>query len=103
MAGTWAPIKGREPNPWIVPMPAEAALITCDMWVGDGDLAVDVLLSVDVTELNFIMFFWPDAANARQHPRFRALVKESGLLDYWRQWGWADMCEPAGEDDFRCD
>jgi len=104
MAATWAPIRGRTPDPWTVPLPTEMALVTCDMWIGDGDLAVDVLLSSDeVTELQFFLFFWPDAANARQHPRFRALVKDSGLLDYWRQWGWADACEPMGEDDFRCD
>jgi TolB-like protein/tetratricopeptide (TPR) repeat protein len=103
MAGTWARIKGRKPDPWVVPLPAEVALITCDMWVGDGDLAADVLLSVeDVTELQFFMFFWPDAGNARQHPRFKAHVKESGLMAYWREWGWADMCEPVGEDDFTC-
>lgn len=102
MAGTWARIRGRKVNPWEIPLAAESGLITCDMWVGDGDIAVDVLLSADVTELNFIMFFWPDAAPLRQHPRFRALVKESGLLDYWHQWAWADACEPVGDDDFRC-
>jgi len=39
----------------------------------------------------------------RQHPRFREMVVESGLIDYWRRWGWSDYCEPVGEDDFRCD
>lgn len=32
----------------------------------------------------------------------RELVIESGLLDYWRQWGWSDYCEEDG-DSFRCD
>ena len=30
------------------------------------------------------------------------VVVESGLLDYWRQWGWSDFCEADG-DSFRCD
>jgi hypothetical protein len=46
--------------------------------------------------------FFSDAASLRQHPRFRALVEESGLLEYWRQWGWSDFCEEDG-DSFRCD
>jgi len=63
---------------------------------------VDSSFPADVTELNFIMFFRPDAAPLRRHPRFRALVKEIGLLDYRRQWSWADACEPLGDDDFQC-
>jgi hypothetical protein len=30
------------------------------------------------------------------------MVLESGLLDYWKKWGWADLCAPDG-DSFRCD
>jgi TolB-like protein len=102
MSATWAQVKGRPMEVFVFPMDVWSALLTCDMWIGDGDIAIDVMLSQDITELQFIMFFWPDATRMRQHPRFRALVRESGLLDYWREWGWADMCEPVGEDDFRC-
>lgn len=78
------------------------AVFTCDVWVGNGDLAVDLMLSREVTELQFIAFFLPEATVLRQHPRFRQHVRDSGLLDYWREWGWSDYCEPVGEDDFRC-
>ena len=79
------------------------AVFTCDVWVGNGDLAVDLMLSWEVTELQFVAFFLPEATVLRRHPRFRQHVIDSGLLDYWREWGWSDYCEPLGEDDFRCD
>lgn len=79
------------------------AVINCDIWIGLGDLAIDLLLSQEVTERQFFAFFLPEATILRQHPKFRQLVRESGLLDYWREWGWSDYCEPVGEDDFRCD
>jgi TolB-like protein/Flp pilus assembly protein TadD len=79
------------------------AVFTCDVWIGNGDLAIDLMLSQEVTELQFIAFFLPEATVLRQHPRFRKHVRDSGLLDYWREWGWSDYCEPVGEDDFRCD
>jgi len=85
-------------------------LIRCGTWLGEPDLVFDVLFAEGVppfedgvpTEVVFINLFFPDAQVLRQDPRFRELVVESGLLDYWRQWGWSDYCEPDG-DSFRCD
>ena len=78
-------------------------MIRCGSWIGEADLVLDILLGEDVsTERRFIPMFYPDAGAVRQHPRFRELVVESGLLDYWRKWGWSDYCEPDG-DSFRCD
>ena len=32
-----------------------------------------------------------------------ALMRETGLVDYWRQTGeWGDVCRPVGDDDFEC-
>jgi adenylate cyclase len=40
----------------------------------------------------------------RQLPEFKDLVREFGLVDYWRATGnWGDFCHPVGEDDFVCD
>ena len=33
----------------------------------------------------------------RQDPRFAELVTEQGLVDYWREHGWPDACQPAGD------
>ena len=44
------------------------------------------------------MFLWqPDMAAFRQDPRFIELVTELGLLDYWRENGWPDACQPASD------
>jgi len=48
------------------------------------------------------MFFLPDAAALRQTEYFRNLVVDSGLLDYWHEWGFSDYCRPDG-DSFLCD
>ena len=33
----------------------------------------------------------------RQDLRFTELVTELGLIDYWREHGWPDACQPAGD------
>ena len=37
----------------------------------------------------------------RGHPRFRSLMRSLGLVDYWRESGWPDVCSPVGGD-FEC-
>ena len=47
---------------------------------------------------NFTWVIWrPDMAPFRQDPRFAKLVNELGLLEYWRENGWPDVCQPAGD------
>jgi TolB-like protein len=88
----------RNQEPWL-----PWQLIRCGTWIGEADFVFDLLLGGDVpTESRYFALFFSDAASLRQHPRFRALVEESGLLEYWRQWGWSDFCEEDG-DSFRCD
>jgi tetratricopeptide (TPR) repeat protein len=43
------------------------------------------------------MFWRPELAPFRQDPRFAKLVTELGLLDYWRENGWPDICQPVGD------
>ncbi len=56
----------------------------------------------------YYTFLWqPDAwsRKARQHPAFQAFAKRIGLVDYWKQNRWPDMCQPAperGPDAFTC-
>jgi TolB-like protein/tetratricopeptide (TPR) repeat protein len=44
----------------------------------------------------------PNLARFREDPRFQALVRDTGLLDYWRAAGWPDLCRPLG-DGVECD
>ena len=45
----------------------------------------------------------PDYASLRQMERFKAFVRKAGLVDYWRERGWPDLCRPVGANDFVCD
>ena len=45
----------------------------------------------------------PEYAPLRKTERFKALMRNTGLVDYWRAKGWPDLCRPMGADDFVCD
>ena len=85
---------------WYVP----AHIIICATRIGEVDLAIELYSNAEdiPTEAKFLMFFIADHAPLRQTEHFRNLVVESGLLDYWREWGFADYCRPDG-DSFACD
>jgi len=38
----------------------------------------------------------PNFARFRADPRFQELVRDAGLLDYWRAVAWPDLCRPKG-------
>lgn len=44
----------------------------------------------------------PVMHDMRQLPGFKDLARTMGLVDYWRTYGWSDLCKPLGEDDFEC-
>jgi hypothetical protein len=49
-------------------------------------------------------FFWlPVMHDVRQLPRFKKLMKDIGLIDYWNKFGWPDMCHQLDKGDFECD
>ena len=45
---------------------------------------------------------YPFMDEIKSDPRYKALVEELGLPDYWRQRGWPAYCWPKGEEDFEC-
>jgi hypothetical protein len=48
-------------------------------------------------------WFWhPSYAAVRKTVRFKTLMRDLGLVDYWRARGWPAQCHPAGTDDFVC-
>ena len=45
------------------------------------------------------------ARKARQDPSFQGFAKRMGMVDYWKRYGWPDLCKPtpaAGPDAFAC-
>lgn len=80
-------------------------VIRCATWIGEPGIAIEILeyTAEEVpTETRFFAFFQADSGILRQTEHFRDLVVESGLLDYWRKWGWSEYCRPDG-DSFVCD
>jgi hypothetical protein len=47
-------------------------------------------------------FFFQNYAPVRKTQRFKTLVREAGLVDYWKARGWPELCRPVGADDFAC-
>jgi len=88
----------------------------------DDEMAGTMLLMVSKPEQSFAYFgqsgtglsdgylnwlWWPQdyARKARQHPGFQSFAKRIGLVDYWKQNRWPDLCQPAperGPDAFTC-
>ena len=44
--------------------------------------------------------WYPVMSEVRQLPGFKELVTDLNLIEYWRASGWADLCQPLGDDDF---
>jgi TolB-like protein len=48
-------------------------------------------------------FYWSESrAGIRRLEGFKEIVRNLGLVDYWREFGWSEHCRPVGEDDFEC-
>jgi hypothetical protein len=48
-------------------------------------------------------YFWlPLFEDVRRVPDFKSLVRDLGLVDYWREYGWPPFCRPLDGEDFEC-
>lgn len=51
-----------------------------------------------------LYFIWtPLMHEVRQLPRFKEFLREMNLVEYWRRYGWPDLCIPLENGDFECD
>lgn len=51
---------------------------------------------------NLVNFWSSEFRIARKTARFKSLVREAGLVDYWRVKGWPQYCKPTTGGDFAC-
>jgi hypothetical protein len=83
------------------------ALDLCYTMVGQDEKAIDMLDTFIRNETWYgVSAYWKPGEGTRrlrQNPRFKALMHEMGLVDYWRENGWPDWCRADGENDFACD
>ena len=76
-------------------------------YFGDKDLALAAMRR-GISKTTFDQFsltslWYPYATGLRSDPRFKEIVRERGMVDYWRASGeWGDFCKPMGTDDFEC-
>ena len=70
---------------------------------GDKDLALAAVRRsvVDLKKINLEGLWWPYKTGLRIDPRFKSIVRDVRLYDYWRATGhWGDFARPVGDDDF---
>ena len=90
-------------NPGMQDQISRSRVADCAVLIGDTDLAFDALRAafVDRRGLMMIELWHPIHAHLRPDPRFKQLLIDLRLVDYWRRTGdWGDFVLPLGQTDF---
>ncbi len=72
-------------------------------WHGDRALAASALrrFAIDLRSPRPGGIWHPALSEMRRTPAFKEILRDLGLVDYWRQSGkWGDFARPLGDDDF---
>jgi DNA-binding winged helix-turn-helix (wHTH) protein/tetratricopeptide (TPR) repeat protein len=73
------------------------------LYFGDPALALQWFresVELEATGMNIAWLPWFKAL--RRQPEFKDLVRDQGLPEYWKQFGWPPWCRPTEGDDFEC-
>ena len=89
-----------EDNSW-PSMHHDVALLAA--YFGNPEFALQVFAEeARFTTVRLGALWYPVMADVRQLPEFKELVTEINLLEYWREYGWADHCRALADNDFIC-
>jgi TolB-like protein len=85
----------------------QTRMIALMLWAdhfADRDLvALAFRRALDLHMTSFITPWRPFETAFRADPRFKDILRELGLVDYFRSSGkWPDVCKPVGQDDIEC-
>ena len=70
---------------------------------GDVDLALIAARRafIEMHSVLVYLIWLPTYREVRKDPRFKVLLRDLGMVDYWRASGkWGDFARPIGQDDF---
>ncbi|MDX2427772.1 MAG: tetratricopeptide repeat protein [Xanthomonadales bacterium] len=85
-----------------IPLP----VAVCLALTGQTDRAANLALKDMQNSWMDLWVFWGSSKQAgemRQTEIFRETLADMGLLDFYRNYGWPDLCRAVGEQDFECD
>jgi TolB-like protein len=74
-------------------------------YLDDCETAIAAIRKIprDARRLALHTLWKPNLRRIRRTAAFKDLVREMGLVDYWRATGrWGDFCRPTARDDFEC-
>ena len=72
-------------------------------YAGDPGFALELISEQMLTNKNRITRLWmPYFSDMRRLDGFKDLVTELNMVEFWREYGWADFCRPLIGDDFEC-
>lgn len=73
-------------------------------YFGDHELAIDSMeKAFSIINVGLFQVWQPVIRKVRQTHLFKELLKEIGLVDYWKEYGWPDLCRPLDNGNFECD
>jgi TolB-like protein/DNA-binding winged helix-turn-helix (wHTH) protein len=79
--------------------PTKTALAYWAAYFGEPELSLELWLEGTRDPAGL---WQPMMRGVRRLPAFKDVVREMGLVDYWRAYGWSDFCRPIGDEDFTC-
>jgi len=71
---------------------------------GDAPFAFSAMrASIDEQPGEMLYVWLPQLAPMRRLPEFKAYMREIGMVAYWQEYGWPNICRPLEAGDFECD
>lgn len=81
-------------------------MMWCRAFSGQSEAAAQLVGEYADRDWSMIKVFWESNEGAtamRQTSAFKATLNRLGLVDFYREHGWPERCQPVGEDDFECE